>query len=290
MFRNNLDKRSGAGAAPFSFGRPSQFVLGLTVVMAVILAPLATVPLAQAEADLRIVTTGGPVHSYNRPDPTSGIVRTLSNGTGIHGICEDHGKITTVNGVQSDIWVLLLNPNGNGLDSWVSAFRVSVSHPTAIGPELQMCGVTTSPSVSNFPAAIGAMSALSRAAGQIGHTNTPLAAPPQPYHTWAGWCSNFTAYINGLDHSGFNTAIEQWLGSVAAGVAHPGDAVAPFGALVFFDSVIGGKNVGHVAFSIGGGQLISTPAVAGQPVYLTTVAAFQRFLKLKGWAYPYFRA
>jgi cell wall-associated NlpC family hydrolase len=81
-----------------------------------------------------------------------------------------------------------------------------------------------------------------------------------------------------MANSGYNTALEHASSLTDRGLLHAGDLAAPFGALVFYNTAGGG----HVAFSLGQRQIITTPAKSGQSVYQTTIDHFPAYL---GWSW-----
>lgn len=103
---------------------------------------------------------------------------------------------------------------------------------------------------------------------------------------WAvGMCDNFVANMYGFANSGYNTATDNWK-STPADLKHPGDMKAPAGALMYW-----GGGDGHVAISLGNGNIVSTD-ISG-PGTVSTVAASDISSKwgkpYLGWAYPFFQ-
>lgn len=67
---------------------------------------------------------------------------------------------------------------------------------------------------------------------------------------WHGLCDHFVAQCYGWGHSGYGSALQQWL----AARTRSKDMNPPLGALVFWRSI----PYGHVALSCGDGTVIST--------------------------------
>ena len=270
--------------------RPMRYLALLLVVLG--LGSIFIQP-AGAASGYIVTNTTNPVHTYNRPDPTSGIVRSLARGTSIGITCQADGKTTTVRHVSTNVWDQV---TVNGAPAgFLSDYYASTSAVNAFSPGLVPCGGSTSPpssppagpvlTPSPWLAAPNAVAAFAMAASQIGHTNSPAG------HSWAGWCDNFVAFAYGLAHSGYATATDQYNDLDSRGLSHPGDVNPPLGALVFVDywDTSLQQDIGHVAFSFGGGQLISTPPKDGEGVYVTSIAELSKSLTYRGWTYAYFR-
>lgn len=103
-------------------------------------------------------------------------------------------------------------------------------------------------------------------------------------HSWpVGMCDYFAAACYGLQASGYNTALDHWN---ACTETHPGDANAPYGALVFW-----GNGEGHVALSTGDGYIWSTDisgngTVSHVPLSEVSTNWGKPYL---GWAVPQFQ-
>jgi hypothetical protein len=95
---------------------------------------------------------------------------------------------------------------------------------------------------------------------------------------WSGYCEAFVEIAYGTRHL-YGTALADYRTQKAAGRVHT-DTEPPAGALVFY----GGGITGHVALSVGGGQVITTWGYAGQryPVLEKGVRAFSN--PYYGWA------
>lgn len=140
---------------------------------------------------------------------------------------------------------------------------------------LMLAGIA---SAETAGATLAPIQLLSRAASQVGQTTQP-AGSEFAGRPWAGYCEHFVGWVYGRWASGHATAIAHYNYLNGLGMIHPGDTNPPPGALVFYN--LGAD--GHVAYSFGGGQIITTPAAAGQAVYVTTVGHFGNYL---GWSYP----
>jgi hypothetical protein len=103
-----------------------------------------------------------------------------------------------------------------------------------------------------------------------------------------GMCDQFVARAWGYSSSGYPRAIDHWF-AVPANLKHPGDANAPPGSLMFWQG--GSAGAGHVALSLGGGNIISTDQpvsglVSSVPASNITNGWHEQYL---GWTEPYFQ-
>ena len=101
----------------------------------------------------------------------------------------------------------------------------------------------------------------------------------------AGYCLRFVAraaYQRPWDGASINYAHEVWDNAPAA-LRHPRDFAPPRGAVVLWSSSIGG-GAGHIAISLGAGQMITTTRGA---IAITNIRGFADHAYL-GWMPPYF--
>lgn len=242
-------------------------ILGLVVIL---------VPSASAVSGYSVTNTHNPVHTYNRPDPTSGVFRSLSRGTPIDIVCQDYGTVTR----GSNIWDQL---TGQG---WMSDAYSSTPVYNGFSPGIPRCGIPTiaPPTPSGGPSAFQLIGALARAAAQVNQAYQPGGVKP-----WACACDHFVGYVYGRTASGHNTAMDHYHFLLNLGMIHT-DSDPPGGSLVFYGITLPG---GHVAFSLGGGNIITTPwdpNAAREPkcqavgvVYETNLNHFDKYL---GWSWP----
>lgn len=120
-------------------------------------------------------------------------------------------------------------------------------------------------------------------------TAAQALAKAKSVKTWAvGMCDNFVANMYGFSSSGYATAVKNWQGTPST-LKHAGDWNAPAGALMYWSG--GSTGAGHVAISLGNGNIISTDATKLGSV--GTISARTPTDKwghpYLGWAYPYFQ-
>jgi hypothetical protein len=120
-------------------------------------------------------------------------------------------------------------------------------------------------------------------------TAAQALAKAKSVKTWAvGMCDNFVANMYGFSSSGYATAVKNWQ-ATPANLKHGGDWNAPAGALMYWSG--GSTGAGHVAISLGNGNVISTDATSAGVV--GTISARTPTDKwghpYLGWAYPYFQ-
>lgn len=104
--------------------------------------------------------------------------------------------------------------------------------------------------------------------------------------SWKGFCERFTRTAYGYPGL-YPSAIAHWRDSVRTGRSHPGDLNPPAGALVFWSG--GSKKYGHVALSIGGGNVVSTDAKRPGKADVVSIAHINRTwrsFKYEGWSDP----
>jgi hypothetical protein len=108
-------------------------------------------------------------------------------------------------------------------------------------------------------------------------TSPKPAWSDQLHAPWSGYCEAFVEIAYGTRHH-YATALTDYRAQKAAGRIHI-DADPPAGALVYY-----GGGAGHVALSVGGGQVITTWGYAGQhyPLRQTQIRAFSN--PYYGWA------
>jgi cell wall-associated NlpC family hydrolase len=97
---------------------------------------------------------------------------------------------------------------------------------------------------------------------------------------WSGYCEAFVEIAYGTRHH-FASATANYRAQAAAGRIHT-DANPPVGALVFYS----GGQYGHVALSVGGGQVITTWGHAGDRYDLRLTGVHSLSNPYLGWSYP----
>jgi len=109
---------------------------------------------------------------------------------------------------------------------------------------------------------------------------------------WYRWCDKFVAQTYGWGSSGSETANVHWNRLVDAGLAHPGNASPPPGALLFYDT---GSRAGHVALYLGHDQVASNDIADDYPrqgkiaiVGRGELTGGTWRLRYRGWAEPGF--
>jgi cell wall-associated NlpC family hydrolase len=120
-------------------------------------------------------------------------------------------------------------------------------------------------------------------------TAAQALAKAKTVKTWTvGMCDNFVAQMYGFGSSGYATAVKNWQATPAK-LKHGGDWNAPAGALMYWSG--GSTGAGHVAISLGNGNIISTDATG--PGKVGTIPARTPTDKwghpYLGWTYPYFQ-
>ena len=107
-----------------------------------------------------------------------------------------------------------------------------------------------------------------------------VKSPVTPTGYWSGYCEGFAQFIYGEAFQA-PSAIAEYHVMQAGGYVHPGIPLP--GALVFYG---GGEGYGHVAISIGDGQVISTLGYSGDklPIAQNPYKYFPAYL---GWAMPF---
>ncbi len=241
----------------------------MVVVMALSTIQMSTIPV-QAST-YHIVNAANAVHAYQQQTPTSSRIFDLAPGQNINILCQDYG-VTTAHG--TNIWDLIRNPYSlTGADGWISDYYASTPNFNAFSPGLPRCFAPLPPPPPGGPGSLQILMAISRAAAQIGRVYQPDGRTP-----WACWCDHFAAFVYGRASSGYSSAQAHYSDLLHRGMVHY-DRNPPTGALVFYD-----YPNGHVVFSLGSGNIITTPSCGTlNPVYQTTFGHFNRFL---GWSWP----
>lgn len=93
---------------------------------------------------------------------------------------------------------------------------------------------------------------------------------------WALWCEKFAGQAYGRNPSGYSSAIAHYQSLKKRKLIKSNDEPKP-GALVFYSSPYGG----HVAVSVGGKDIVTTPLKPGKPVYKAKLSEFSGYL---GWS------
>lgn len=106
-------------------------------------------------------------------------------------------------------------------------------------------------------------------------------------HWTIGMCDQFVAVMYGFDSSGYATAVKNWQATPAS-LKHAGDWSAPAGALMYWGG--GSTGAGHVAISLGNGQIITTDATPGNVGTVSARTPTDKWgHQYLGWTYPYFQ-
>ena len=143
-----------------------------------------------------------------------------------------------------------------------------------ITPPLVLSAVVSKPATLKTPAEKAQAWAAAELLSYDPSWSTEIGAP------WSGYCEAFVEIAYGTRYQ-FGSARADYLTQKAAGLIHT-DAKPPAGALVFY----GGGSDGHVALSIGNGQVITTWGFAGQR-YDIREAPLRAFSNpYYGWALP----
>lgn len=219
--------------------------------------------------------TSAPIHLTDTvnirstPDTSRPPLAAIPRGASPDFHCFTYGQ--NINGVN--VW---FNVTWNGATGYYASYYDD-SHYSSEADLTAKYGVgrcgsapTPTPAPSRADQAIGWMSARM---GSTAYDGLCLSAV---YHAYLAAGVNVTA---GLPYAqSHDTAYSFW--SVARN-RHPGDHNPPRGALVFFRSYAGAP--GHVAISLGSGQMISTYDGRTHGIHTMAVSAYDQRLYL-GWA------
>ena len=126
----------------------------------------------------------------------------------------------------------------------------------------------------------------SRAGGVAGAIQWARGQVDNPDKDYRNLCDHFVARAYGLAHSGYGTAYEHWQ-RIPAKYKHS-DGNPPAGALVFWFT--GSGRAGHVALSLGGGQIASNDILRRGKIDIVGIGTIaQKWgAKYLGWTPPYF--
>lgn len=232
---------------PFSRmgGRAAAVLAGMTVAAGMVALPAT----AEAGAFAIAYTGGDGVALRSAPVAASKVspMQIWRDGTPVTIICQTWSA-DPMGPRQNHIFDKISNPARSGEtwvpDAYVSGTAAANQYTTGVA----RCGATTPPVAAPSSTADKAIGWMNARTGSTQYDRQCLAAVYQAYLS-AG--RNVTA---GLPYGpAHDTAYSFW---TVAGNRHPGDRNAPRGALVFFRSAASAP--GHVAISLGGGQMIST--------------------------------
>jgi hypothetical protein len=166
--------------------------------------------------------------------------------------------------------------SGRSEPTWIpDAYVSGTAAANQFTPGIARCDAGPAPTPPPAPAA-GAEQAIRWMAGQLGSRRYDGLCLEAVYRAYLAAGRDITA---GLPYGpAHDSAYTFW--SVARD-RHPGDRNAPRGALVFFRSAAGAP--GHVAISLGGGNMISTWDGRTPGIHIMAIAAYDpsRYL---GWA------
>lgn len=181
------------------------------------------------------------------PDTSSGLLRILPYAKPLTIVCQMQGS--SVGG--NTIWNKISSP----YKGWV------------------FDGLTNTPGRGNFSPGIPRcpeQRAIEWASAQLGKTKQPSGG------WWALWCEKFAGMSYDRNPSGYVSANAHYQSLKKRKLIRK-EGVPTRGALVFYSSPYGG----HVAISIGKGEIITTPLKAGKAVYKAKVSEFTGYL---GWS------
>lgn len=227
----------------------------------------------------------------NGPSIKSTIVQTLGSGASVSVGSQCAGTQLmsgsspyncTWNRLTNGNWIHdhYLNTPANGTKAWVSgANNDSNDNPRAYF--LPTIGL---------PRTTASILGRTQASGATFWAETHLGV--NEYGEYGGWCLAFclNAWRWGVDRTDVksaSTALANWQ-RIGSSYKHAGDANPPAGALAYWTTT---GTAGHVAFSAGSGNLVSTwVGGSNQSVFWTsinTLSARSGWHYL-GWAWPYY--
>ncbi|MGQ0679192.1 MAG: NlpC/P60 family protein [Actinomycetota bacterium] len=272
--------------------KPKLVAVALT--LGFLLAPVAGQPSAEAVGGYRVAWTQGHGLSVRTgANTTSASMGRLRDGTSLDLRCYVRGQLINR---RNNVWYQLNGPKANG---FVTASYVST--PSDPLPGLPRCGSAGSsapaPAPANrapsAPAASGhALRAIEWARTQVGQWEAAPDVAKLYSSNWVGgpdgeWSGDCLLFVN---HAYRVAGVNTIRAANANGAFHAyreqgritTTGTPPAGALVFWDTA---RPYGHVALSVGGGQVITTRGMDGQkqPVQQTSVATFGTPI---GWVLP----
>ncbi len=236
----------------------------LTTVSALLIAGVGLGLTAAPASATGTYSTTAAVNVRSGPGTNYGAIGSAPSGAGFTLLCQWQGG-TNVNGNATWDRVQF----GNGLVGAISDYY------------------TTTPSWNNYAPGTGDCSVSSQMQNAANWANAEKNSPDPTWsdhfgHAWSGWCEQFVEQAEGFTFR-FASATDHYNwqrnnGRIAT------DANPPVGALVFYG---GAGGFGHVAVSIGGGQVIGTLGYVGQrlPVSQYPVVGYLSNPYL-GWARP----
>jgi hypothetical protein len=170
----------------------------------------------------------------------------------------------------SNIWDRL--SNGSYISDWWTTTPVT----GGFSPGIPRCGAATTP-----PPAVNSR-AQAAARWAIAEKNSRFPAWSDQLGTWwSGHCEAFVEIAYGRSITRYGSAAIDYNAMAAMGRIHRDDQ-APVGALVFY----AGGSDGHVALSIGGGQVVSTIGYVGNRYPVQQVGIHWFSNPYLGWAMP----
>ena len=205
----------------------------------------------------------GKTYSLNvrsAPQLSASVVGTIPKGGSVNLLCYVRGANVQGPWEASNIWDRV--DLGGGRIGYAADAFVITGSATPIVPACDAPAPVPAPSGGSREA-----KAVAYAKSMIGNTSL------------GGWCEVFAARAFGNSFT-FPSAIANYRWQAARGRIHP-DKNAPAGALVYYSSQRWDGGYGHVAVSIGNGQVITT-LEAGQPISVKSITWPPGFL---GWAY-----
>jgi hypothetical protein len=210
-------------------------------------------------------STTAVVNVRTGPSTSYGVITTMPSGASFQLLCQWQGG-TSVNGNQTWDEVRF----GNGVVGAISDYY------------------TTTPSWNSYVPGTGDCGSITVQMQNAANWANAEKDSPDPtwsdYYgrAWSGWCEQFAEQAEGFTFR-FASAINHYNWQLSHGRIHT-DTNPPVGAVVFYG---GGGGYGHVAVSIGGGQVIGTLGNVGQrlPVSQYPVVGYLSNPYL-GWARP----
>jgi NlpC/P60 family len=252
--------------------------IGSVAVLAVVAAgaSLALAGPAAASPMFSTMNDAGGIYWRSAPDWNTPVAQSGNGfypGTSVAVSCYQHG--TTVPGSANTMWVQATWVGGPGHGSgWIDEHFINdgaaINQAAAGVPACGSVRTPPPPVTSTADRAIGWMSARM---GSTSYDGLCLAAVYQAY------LSTGVNVTSGLPYAASHgTAYSYW---TVARNRHPGDHNPPRGALVFFHSYSGGAP-GHVAISLGNGQMISTYDGRTHGIHVMAISSYDPRLFL-GW-------
>ena len=201
-----------------------------------------------------------------------GIAGNLAGGLikdGNHGARDRWGG--AISGAATGAGIgMLFGPEGAAVGGLLGGAWGAITGAGGVGGDA--AGVSTAPGTGTLRSAA---EAVKWAVGQAS----------KPSENYAGMCDHFVAMAYGLSHSGYGSATAHWA-NIPGKFKHT-DHSPPVGATVFWNI---GTN-GHVALSVGGGQIASTDIKVKGKVSIVPLGEIEQkwHARYLGWSPPYYQ-